>query len=208
MAKSNQSPFLKKATGTAKASVVSESPKKRHGLGRGLDSLLPTTGSVAAATPALAKTPVVAPIPMPVPASVPVAAAPQAGAPLELRILEIERSPFQPRRDFKETELMELADSLKNNGLVQPPTVRKNAAGRYELIAGERRLRAAQLAGWTKIPVTLIDADDQTAAVMTTTENLQREAPQAIRPRRGLREKPGRPWSAGSGESAASLKKV
>ena len=175
MAKSNQSPFLKKATGTAKASVVAESPKKRHGLGRGLDSLLPTTGSVAAATPALDKPPVAAPIPMPIPASAPVAAAPQPGAPLELRILEIERSPFQPRRDFKETELMELADSLKNNGLVQPPTVRKNAAGRYELIAGERRLRAAQLAGWTKIRVTLIDADDQTAAVMTTTENLQRE---------------------------------
>jgi ParB family chromosome partitioning protein len=58
---------------------------------------------------------------------------------------------------------------------VQPPTVRKNAAGKYELIAGERRLRAAQLAGWDKIRVTLVDADDLTAATMTTTENLQRE---------------------------------
>lgn len=103
------------------------------------------------------------------------APASQAGAPLEIRILEIERSPYQPRREFKEEELNELAESLKNNGLVQPPTVRKNSAGRYELIAGERRLRAAQLAGWTKIPVTLIEADDQTAAVMTATENLQRE---------------------------------
>ena len=98
-----------------------------------------------------------------------------AGAPLELPILEIERSPYQPRRDFREEELNELAESIKNNGLVQPPTVRKNASGRYELIAGERRLRAAQLAGWKKIPVTVVEADDQTAAVMTMTENLQRE---------------------------------
>ena len=71
--------------------------------------------------------------------------------------------------------MRELAESLKNNGLVQPPTVRKLATGKYELIAGERRLRAAQLAGWAKIRVTLVEADDQTAAIMTTTENLQRE---------------------------------
>ena len=94
---------------------------------------------------------------------------------LELPILDIRRSPYQPRRDFKEDELRELADSLRNNGLVQPPTVRRNKDGKYELIAGERRLRAALLAGWRKIPVTLIEADDLTAAAMTTTENLQRE---------------------------------
>lgn len=58
---------------------------------------------------------------------------------------------------------------------MQPPTVRKNEAGRWELIAGERRLRAAQLAGWTKIQVTVKQVDNLTAAAMTTTENLQRE---------------------------------
>jgi ParB family chromosome partitioning protein len=110
----------------------------------------------------------------PVPPAVEPASAPP-GVPLEVKILDIERSPYQPRRDFREEELRELATSLQNNGLVQPPTVRKNAAGRYELIAGERRLRAAQLAGWTKIRVTLVEADDITAAAMTTTENLQRE---------------------------------
>ena len=151
----NKNPYLKKATGTVKAPVAVD--KKRHGLGRGLDSLIPggTAGNVA---------PVVSPVPVAEP-----------GLPLELPILDIERSPYQPRRDFKEEELRELAESLKNNGLVQPPTVRKNAAGRYELIAGERRLRAAQLAGWKKIRVTLVEADDLTAAAMTTTENLQRE---------------------------------
>ena len=151
MAKGN--PFLKKATGTSKAPASSD--RKRHGLGRsvdfgqGVDGLLGKTAAVV------------------VPA-----ANPQV---LELPIMDIARSPYQPRRDFREEELKELAESLKNNGLVQPPTVRRNSAGKYELIAGERRLRAAQLAGWRKIRVTLVEADDLTAAAMTTTENLQRE---------------------------------
>jgi len=149
---SKNNPFLKKATGTAKVPVAVD--KKKHGLGRGLASLIPS-GSAQ----------------VPVPASV----ATSVSGVLELKINDIERSPYQPRRDFSEEELKELAESLKNNGLVQPPTVRKNSKGGYELIAGERRLRAAQIAGWTKIRVTLIEADDQTAAVMTTTENLQRE---------------------------------
>lgn len=156
-------PFLKKATGAQKAPVRVE---KKHGLGRGLDSLIPTkpveTAALKAAPVIVPKAPVAAP-------------AAEPGAPLELPILDIERSPYQPRKDFKEEELAELAESLKNNGLVQPPTVRKNAAGKYELIAGERRLRAAIMAGWKKIRVTLIEADDLTAAAMTTTENLQRE---------------------------------
>jgi ParB family chromosome partitioning protein len=165
---SKPKPFLKKATGSAKgpASVV---PKKRHGLGRGIDGLLSSSKPVV---------PVEAPAanaPRPPAPAAPAAPAPALGAPLELNILDIERSPYQPRREFKEAELRELGESIKNNGLVQPPTVRKNSAGRYELIAGERRLRAAQLIGWKKIQVVVKDVDDQTAAIMTTTENLQRE---------------------------------
>lgn len=154
MAKQNQ--YLKKATGTVKAPARAE---RKHGLGKGLSALM------SSSVPSVAK----AVAPAVEPASAP------PGVPLEVKILDIERSPYQPRRDFREEELRELAASLQNNGLVQPPTVRKNAAGRYELIAGERRLRAAQLAGWTKIRVTLVEADDITAAAMTTTENLQRE---------------------------------
>lgn len=154
MAKQNQ--YLKKATGTSTAPARAE---RKHGLGKGLSALM------SSPVPSVAK-----PVP---PAAEPVSATP--GVPLEVRILDIERSPYQPRRDFREEELKELAASLQNNGLVQPPTVRKNSAGKYELIAGERRLRAAQLAGWTKIRVTLVEADDITAAAMTTTENLQRE---------------------------------
>ena len=148
MSKGN--PYLKKATGAAKVPVAAD--RRKHGLGRSVDfGGAGVSGLLGAA-----------------PAAVP-------GQPLELKIVDIERSPYQPRREFREEELRELAESLKNNGLVQPPTVRRNAQGRYELIAGERRLRAAQLAGWAKIRVTLVEADDQTAAVMTTTENLQRE---------------------------------
>lgn len=147
-----KNPFLKKATGTSKAPVAVD--RKKHGLGRSVD-FGGGVGSLLGAVPVL-----------------PAAAPHQA---LELRIVDIDRSPYQPRREFREEDLRELAESLKNNGLVQPPTVRKLASGKYELIAGERRLRAAQLAGWEKIRVTLVEADDQTAAVMTTTENLQRE---------------------------------
>ena len=153
MAKPN--PFLKKATGTSTA-PVSVVPGKKHGLGRSVN-FGGGVGSLLGAKPIVPVAP----------------AAPQQA--LELPINDIARSPYQPRRDFREEELRELAESLKNNGLVQPPTVRKLANGRYELIAGERRMRAAQLAGWKKIRVTVVEADDQTAAVMTTTENLQRE---------------------------------
>ena len=157
MAKGN--PYLKKATGAGKAPASVPSSKK-HGLGRGLDGLLGATK------------PVVPVAPVAVHAAVPSAV---VGAPLEIPIMDIERSPYQPRRDFNEEELRELGESIKNSGLVQPPTVRKNSAGKYELIAGERRLRAAQLIGWKKIRVTLVEADDLTAASMTATENINRE---------------------------------
>ena len=154
MAKQNN-PYLKKATGTAKAPVSVD--RKRHGLGRGLGSLIPEAPAV------------------PLTVAAPVPAISQPSGDFELKIMDIERSPYQPRRDFAEEELRELADSLLKSGLVHPPTVRKNSAGKYELISGERRLRAAQLAGWEKIRVTFVEVDDLTAAAMTTTENLQRE---------------------------------
>ena len=148
MAKHNQ--YLKKPTGAEKAPVAVD--RKRHGLGRSVDFSGGVNGLLGTPTGVSA-----------------------TGQSLELPIMEIERSPFQPRRDFNEEDLRGLAESLKNNGLVHPPTVRRNSAGRYELISGERRLRAAQLAGWTKIRVTFVEANDERAAVMTTTENLQRE---------------------------------
>lgn len=86
----------------------------------------------------------------------------------------IDRSPYQPRQTMTENGLDELAESIRSQGLIQPVVVRKTA-NRYELIAGERRWRAAQRAGLEEIPAVIKDADNESAAAMALIENLQRE---------------------------------
>lgn len=93
---------------------------------------------------------------------------------LELALEEIRPNPHQPRREFNEASLAELAASLKTNGLLQPIVVRP-AAGGYELIAGERRLRAAKLAGLVTVPVIIKHVDGLTQAQLALVENIQRE---------------------------------
>lgn len=87
----------------------------------------------------------------------------------------IERGRFQPRRDFNPDSLQELADSIAAQGVVQPIVVRPIAGGRYEIIAGERRWRAAQQAGLDEIPVVVRDVPDRTAMAMGLIENIQRD---------------------------------
>ncbi|HIT52628.1 MAG TPA: ParB/RepB/Spo0J family partition protein [Candidatus Fimivicinus intestinavium] len=87
---------------------------------------------------------------------------------------EIMPNPFQPRRHFDRQELANLAQSIRANGILQPITIRESPGG-YELIAGERRLRAARLAGLTHIPCILIHADDRKTALLSLLENLQRQ---------------------------------
>lgn len=87
---------------------------------------------------------------------------------------EIMPNPTQPRRHFDRQELANLAQSIRANGILQPVTVRTIPGG-YELIAGERRLRAARLAGLTHIPCILINADDRKTALLSLLENLQRQ---------------------------------
>lgn len=84
-------------------------------------------------------------------------------------------NPDQPRKNFGEEELLELRDSIKEYGVLQPIIVKKNNNGEYILIAGERRLRASILAGLQKIPAVIRDADDQDSAVIALVENVQRE---------------------------------
>ncbi len=108
----------------------------------------------------------------------PVGEAGEAGNGINARLLpmsEIDVSADQPRKTFSPDSLKELADSISRDGLLQPVLVRRTPAGRYELIAGERRFRAAKLAGLTRIPALLADADDATAARYALVENLQRE---------------------------------
>ncbi|UXS02681.1 ParB/RepB/Spo0J family partition protein [Agrobacterium tumefaciens] len=86
----------------------------------------------------------------------------------------IARSQRNPRRHFDENELQDLASSIRQHGIVQPVVVRTVSANRYEIIAGERRWRAAQLAGFTEVPVIIRDVDDRTALELAIVENVQR----------------------------------
>ena len=90
-------------------------------------------------------------------------------------IYKIEPNPDQPRRDFDEEELQALADSISVHGLVQPLTVRQMENGYYQIIAGERRWRAARLANLSQIPVVVMEADDKKTMELALIENLQRQ---------------------------------
>lgn len=96
----------------------------------------------------------------------------------ELRHIDvdlIERGPWQPREHFDEEALQELADSIAQQGVVQPIVVRQKSQNRFEIVAGERRWRASQKAGLAKIPAVIKNFDDQTAAAVSLIENIQRE---------------------------------
>jgi len=134
---------------------------KKRGLGRGLDALL----GVAQAGTHSAETPgAEAPVPQVT----------------ELALDLLQRGRHQPRMDFDPVSLQELADSISAQGVVQPILVRPLPQGRYEIIAGERRWRASQLAGKHEIPVVVRDVSDQTAIAMALIENIQREDLNAI----------------------------
>ena len=94
---------------------------------------------------------------------------------LYLPISQVESCSSQPRKSFDEASLAELADSIREHGIIQPLTVRKLASGYYQIIAGERRWRAARLAGLQEVPVIVMEADDRRASELAMIENLQRE---------------------------------
>jgi ParB family chromosome partitioning protein len=121
--------------------------KSNRRLGRGLDALFNSAGGQQAAESPLRTIP----------------------------LAEISPNPFQPRKDFSHSELRELEESIRSNGLLQAVTVRKSPTGRgYELIAGERRLRAATNIGWKDISAVVRDLDDREMLTLALVENLQR----------------------------------
>ena len=120
---------------------------KPRRLGRGLEALIATS-----ATPTSA----------------------ERRGPQHVPISQIRPNPYQPRKEFRPEDLAELQASLQANGLLQPIVVRPGADGGYELIAGERRLRAATQLGWTDIPVVIREIDDRTLLTLALVENLQR----------------------------------
>lgn len=141
--------------------------EKSRRLGRGLDALigLPTPSSVAAQSAQPAPTVALAAEPP---------EDPTRSRLQDLPVSQIRPNPFQPRREFDDDELRELEDSLRTNGLLQPVTVRR-AGAEFELIAGERRLRAARRLGWTSISAVVRESSDEQALTLALIENLQRE---------------------------------
>jgi len=105
--------------------------------------------------------------------------APRDNDTILLRVDEIDENPFQPRREFSESEIGSLAESLKAHDMLQPVLVRR-VGTRWQLISGERRLRAAIQAGWNEIPARVRDADDRLVAELAIVENLQRKDLNAI----------------------------
>lgn len=126
---------------------------KKRGLGRGLDSLLGVKEEIETSQR-------------------PEAA--QEGL-IQLPVDQIQRGRYQPRRIFDKQALAELAESIKNQGLLQPIVVRSVASDKYEIIAGERRWRAVQLAGFAEIPAVIKEIPDETAIAVALIENIQRE---------------------------------
>jgi ParB family chromosome partitioning protein len=136
---------------------------KKRGLGRGLDALLSSNTAADSAYP--------------VPDG-------------DLRTLPIEqviRSRYQPRSEIRQENLQELVASIRAQGIVQPIVVRTAIANRYELIAGERRWRAAQLAGLTEVPALVREVSEQAAMAMTLIENIQREDLNPLEEAQGLK---------------------
>jgi len=132
----------------------------RKALGKGLHSLLPPRPAAAAAS---------APAPSPEPEAL-------ADGKLSLvPVNQIEPNPNQPRREFDPVALQELSQSIQRDGIIQPIAVRRAGAGKFQIIAGERRWRAAQLAGLTEVPVILRTADDPKVLELAIVENIQRE---------------------------------
>lgn len=97
-----------------------------------------------------------------------------------INIKDVETNPYQPRTEFDQVALNELSESIRVQGLIQPITVRTHTGGKYQLISGERRLRASKLAGLTQIPAYVRTADDQQMLEMALIENIQRENLNAI----------------------------
>jgi len=140
--------------------MTTNSKQKKRGLGRGLEAILqsPDTDITSAD----------------------ISGNYVAGAIAELEISKIEANPFQPRADFDDMAMRELAASIKTQGVIQPVTVRKMGFDQYQLISGERRLRASVMAGLTTIPAFIRVANDEQMLEMALIENIHRENLNAI----------------------------
>jgi ParB family chromosome partitioning protein len=139
---------------------------KKSALGKGLGALLDTSAAEGAI-----RNPVEQPIHT---------TGPTPGSVTQIPLDQIEANPFQPRTEFDESALKELAESIQTQGIIQPITVRRMGPDRYQIISGERRYKASRLAGLDKVPAYIRTANDQSMLEMALVENIQRENLNAI----------------------------
>ena len=151
--------------------LTKTTPPKKSGLGRGLGSLL----DVQSEHGAFSKTTSAPPEPTPKESIVDSPRVPDHLRVWTIAIEKLVPNPKQPRQIFSKEALQELANSIKEKGIIQPLLARKNSDGSFVIIAGERRWRAAQLAGLTEVPVMLKDSVDQEVLELALIENIQRE---------------------------------
>ena len=144
---------------------------KERRLGRGLEALL---GAASERTPVVEERPLTRIEPRPLPRPELRLVDDGSGETRRIMAFDIDPNPYQPRREFAEADLESLAESLRKHGMLQPIVVRE-AGERFQLIAGERRLKAAIKAGWADVPARLVEADDRQAAELAIVENLQRK---------------------------------
>lgn len=168
--------------------IAVESSNKKKGLGRGLGSLLggPAPADIPVAKPTVeAKAPIAPPVqaatatattqnPTPAPAPVAPPVDPESKI-WKVGIDKLQSGQYQPRQHFEKEPLQELAQSIKENGILQPIVARRTTSGKLEIVAGERRWRAAQLAGLHEVPVILRSFTDKEALELAIVENIQRE---------------------------------
>ncbi len=132
----------------------------KKGLGKGLDALFANDIDSAPSTDTLERT---------------------------IKISDIDTNKNQPRKLFYEDTLEELAESIRTHGIITPLALRRTENGRYEIVAGERRFRAARRAGLSEVPAVIVDVDDKTAAEIALIENLQREDLNPVEEAEGIR---------------------
>ena len=179
---------MEKNSTLEKNKTVEKKPLEKSRLGRGLSSLIPPSAKIAVTPPAQVEEMPPAPEVSAPPATPSTEMTPSEDSVQQIAVDKIIANIYQPRSEFDQAALEELTASVVAHGVLQPVMVRPHGAGRFELIAGERRYRAARLAGLTQIPAVVRRMTDEESLTVALIENIQREDLNAMEAARGYRQ--------------------
>ena len=171
-----------------KNSKLEKKPLEKSRLGRGLSSLIPPSAKIAAAPVQAEEAPAAPTVPLSPAQDASEAASSSEDLVQQIAVDKIIANTYQPRSEFDQAALEELTASVQAHGVLQPVMVRPHGGGRFELVAGERRFRAARLAGLTQIPAVVRRMTDEESLTVALIENIQREDLNAMEAARGYRQ--------------------